>query len=337
MKSASVAMAMCVHNESEFLRHNLRYHRAIGIERAYIYMDRCTDRTADIINEANDWVRAERRDSPSEAHYFRTYQNACMNDALNRARDDGIEWLLAIDADECVAVDTALWAKATGGWSIKNDATIGPSELLPSLLAKLSPAVEQAIFLTKETVPIIEFQDKPYWENPYFQQSGKLLRKMRHPQTGSLVNLEGFIGHPYGKSMVRASREVEVFNAHRWTRRQPKALGSFPEMIAIPSVDIGHVYHYVVTDPPQWQKKYASFARHHQVWPGHKPIKFPKVEWTKAATEMSPSEAADYLTKNVFVTTREAEEMVQKKSIVYDTAILRIMKAAPVDFHRVKF
>ena len=43
-----VALLACVRDEAEFLPAFLLYHNAIGIERVYLFLDRCTDASEDL-------------------------------------------------------------------------------------------------------------------------------------------------------------------------------------------------------------------------------------------------------------------------------------------------
>lgn len=44
-----LAMVMCIKNEERFLEANLHYHHALGVARAYIYLDNCTDRSLELV------------------------------------------------------------------------------------------------------------------------------------------------------------------------------------------------------------------------------------------------------------------------------------------------
>ena len=44
----SLALVMCVRDEESFIGANLTYHHALGGSRAYIFADRCQDRTIEI-------------------------------------------------------------------------------------------------------------------------------------------------------------------------------------------------------------------------------------------------------------------------------------------------
>ena len=98
-KLPSLAMATCVRDEEEFLAANLTYHHAIGVSRAYVFLDRCIDSTPEIVRSF-PWARAIPEDRDDELAHLTSYLNQCANQALDLAREEGFEWLLHLDADE---------------------------------------------------------------------------------------------------------------------------------------------------------------------------------------------------------------------------------------------
>lgn len=100
-RPARLAMVLCVRNEEDFLLANLLYHRALGVERAYVYLDRCTDRSVELASRLAGVRLIEA--APAERarfEYVGDFQAACMTHALGLARAEGFAWLLAVDADE---------------------------------------------------------------------------------------------------------------------------------------------------------------------------------------------------------------------------------------------
>src|SRR5579859_2664897 len=114
-----VALVITVKNERDLLRHNIRYHQYLGVDQFYIYDDGCTDETIETVADlafvrtAPSVPREAFRDHPGlklaydnyhEIHTSRQILN--IFDAMNRARDCGADWLVNIDADELLCLDT---------------------------------------------------------------------------------------------------------------------------------------------------------------------------------------------------------------------------------------
>ena len=153
----TVALVLVVRDEERFLADNLRHHRALGVSRFYIYLDRCADRSPEMARacEAAEVIERDRR--PEEA-FMSQYQTAVLADALGRARRDGFDWLLHVDADEFA------WGENDAGLFARKvtDATPCPAARgsLPALVRRAATRlrgrgrrVDQIILRTVENVP----------------------------------------------------------------------------------------------------------------------------------------------------------------------------------------
>ncbi|MCP5110267.1 MAG: glycosyltransferase family 2 protein, partial [bacterium] len=114
-----IGLTITVRNEQDLLRANLTYHRELGIDRAFVYFDGTTDGTeatvrdlpfvecARSVNPARFQPASHLRALVREAgrhHTARQVLNTC--DALRRSRAAGLEWLIALDADELICPST---------------------------------------------------------------------------------------------------------------------------------------------------------------------------------------------------------------------------------------
>ena len=115
-----VAIVITAKNEERLLKNNLLYHFAIGVSRAYIYFDGASDGGPDSIenmpnvsiqnsvpvDKYNDFEYLNKFTSNAKEHHT---ARQCLNtyDAKLKCKQEGIDWLISIDADELIIVDKA--------------------------------------------------------------------------------------------------------------------------------------------------------------------------------------------------------------------------------------
>lgn len=108
-----VAIVITAKNEERLLKQNLRYHFALGLHKAFVYFDGVTDKGPETIKDLTgvviqDSVEPEKfkhlefldkfTSNAKEHHTARQ----CLNtyDAKLKCQQEGIDWLISIDADE---------------------------------------------------------------------------------------------------------------------------------------------------------------------------------------------------------------------------------------------
>jgi Glycosyl transferase family 2 len=320
-RAVPVALTMCVHNESELLATHLKYHRFLGASKAYIYLDRCTDASAEIARSLGDWVEIIERNSPIEKHFFRTHQTACMNDALERARSDNCDWLLAIDPDEFVVPEDGEQPQIGEGNPL-SDASFR------NIVNGVSDEVYQIVFSTWESFPIRRDEYSAFWRNPFFIKR-PFSRQLFDPISRQYrTRASGFFGHNLGKALIRTSADVQAYNAHQWTIRQSVRANEFPKKVSVPTINRGFHCHFLVISPSQWLKKYRSFANHFTTWPSGLKVGFPKMEWTKMSLEYPLPEIYAYLNNYVFESIERARQFVDAGCLVKDTRLRSLIELA---------
>lgn len=289
-----LAITGCLRDAEAMLPAFLAYHHALGVTRAYLYLDQCLDRTAAVIAEF-PWAAAYQAPMIRGPHRLERVQCHCANEALARARADGMDWLLHIDVDEFA-------------WGGGLDYT-GSARRAGDLLAMLERARPETVVVslrTVEAVPRRAMTDAPFWTNHAFVVGAPIERDVFDPSTGTVVRLARCLGHDQGKSAVRVAADVESANPHRWTTHQ----GVFPaEIRPLPEETLGHHFHYPVIDAGQWKAKFSRFADQPDQWARGMAQQFPKRGWKRVAASMSPVEAEDYFSAWVAVSEeRLAEE-----------------------------
>lgn len=287
MTSVRLGLATCVWDEAAALPAFLAYHRALGVERVYLYLDRCSDESA-AIAAAHPFVTAIAR-ADADGAAFESWQLACHDDALARARADGLDWLLPIDVDEFA------WGGGLGSAAPASAVAAGD---LRAMLAAVPPAVEAVVFAPLEIVPAWRAPDDPPWRQADVWREAFPVRTMWDPIAAEPVAVQRPLGHDQGKSAARVTASLQAFSAHRWTRAQGRPL---PEPQPIAEVVAGHHLHYVVQDAAQWLDKYRKFAEHPEVWLRGVAMGFPKRAWRLAAPQMSLRDAERYFDAAVAV------------------------------------
>ena len=292
-----LALIQVLRNEEHLIAANLAYHHRLGVTRAYLFLDRCTDRTAEIAAQFC-WVTVMKRDRDPADRFMSSHQVKCMDAGLAMAREEGFEWLLHLDADEFAsgADGTAVrhWARpALGG---KRD-RIQDANLV-SMLTGVPENVEMVLLRPREAIPTRLTNAGAPWSLQYFAARGFWPRALMHPLTGRLQKLTRPIGHVLGKSIVRTSSDVQALTAHRWTRRQGS---NRPDRLPIPSTHRGFHYHFVVTNFCQWYAKHRKFSEYPPVWEKGTAVEFPKQAWKEAAAVWAPAEAEEYFQRWVVI------------------------------------
>jgi glycosyltransferase involved in cell wall biosynthesis len=90
-----LAMAAIVKNEGRYLREWIEFHRLMGVEHFYIYDNGSTDNTPEILEPYVRTGLVTATAWPGQVQQLLAYVHA-----IGKAREDGVEWLAVIDADE---------------------------------------------------------------------------------------------------------------------------------------------------------------------------------------------------------------------------------------------
>jgi hypothetical protein len=315
-----LALVMCIRNEERFLPAFLAYHRTLGVDRAYVYLDRCTDRSRELLAR-HHWVVTINRDQGNAPAQLALHQMACANDALERARDEGMDWLMMLDADEFAWGGDALpgpcawWQRWTG----KRRSDLEARGHLVRLLERVAPETEMILLRTAEVVPELERSNKPFWTLHHVQVERVLQRPVLHPGEQQVRTLNRWLGHRLGKSIVRTSCDVQAFDSHRWTRRQDCKV---PEAVPLRTEPRGWLLHYIVTSPGHWWRKYRQLSQEPSHWIRGEPVEFPKQAWKEAAMNMDEATARAYFLKWVAVPARRLR-IAQRRGVVRRVTVVQ--------------
>jgi hypothetical protein len=195
------------------------------------------------------------------------------------------------------------------------------------MLAGVPADVAQVVLRPKESLPVWDSDaaGHPFWENPYFQDRQPLARRMLDPVSGQTQDIDSFLGHTLGKSIIRTSVAAQALNPHRWTAAQSLHPGEAPLYFPLPKTNRGWHYHYAVVSPDPWLKKFSRESRLSLQWEDGRDVEFPKGAWRVAAARMGPEEAAAYLREWVFVSAAEAERLAREGRVVKENYVAKIL------------
>lgn len=306
--SARVALMMSVRDEELFLESHLRFHRQLGTERAYLFLDRCRDRSEELARSF-PWVMALRKDRTPDIQYILHYQNACAGEALRLARSEGVDWLLHIDADEFA-------------WGDNGSSDLLEDGSLVLLASRAQPDTEMIVLRTKEVLPIVLPDGAPFWRQVYFQEGRIWERDLLDLATGQVQRLVKWYGHNQGKSMVRVSAAVVPVTSHRWGR----ANCASPEDAALRTEFLGFHYHYIITGAEHWQRKYRNLSAEPSEWPTGGPVPFPIQSFKEASLRLTPADASEYYRQWLAVSASTAEALRSQGLTVRDTRAYELLE-----------
>jgi hypothetical protein len=292
----SLASFAVVRNEERFLREHLLYHRALGVSRCYLFLDRCTDKSEQIALSC-PWVRII--DAPrdlAKPSNISSHQILCSGIALNLARNDSVDWLMHIDPDEFAFGQHGNQLSQLGHDFLERGelSALEVEGHLGAMLGEIPGEVQQVILQTRETAPIRYDANQPFWQHDYFQVNLPISRNILNPLTGRLECLDRWLGHNRGKAIIRVTADVAPYDPHQWgCAKSSVPLASLPET----TIKKGWHYHYVVTSGAHWKEKYSKFHADPDVWLNGTAMPFPRVAWKHASSRFGVMQAQAYFSE----------------------------------------
>jgi hypothetical protein len=246
---------MTAKNEERLLKLNLEYHFALGLSKAYIYFDDATDGGPPSIEnmpgvDAQESVKVDKfkdlvflnkfTENAEEHHTARQ----CLNtyDATLKCREDGIDWLISIDADELIIVDKKKPVPLT------------------ELFDQLYSGVDLIHFDTREAV-----QQKIDYKNVFAEETlyksvydfkrkfERPIKDIEDPYQNKKVKISYWMGQFQGKSAIRVNSDLIPKNVHRYQRENGGR---------IKQVSKGLVLHFHAYDKSDFKKKFTNFKDH---------------------------------------------------------------------------
>jgi len=297
MKKIRACIVTTVRNPGSFFGSFLRYHRAIGFERIYVFFDDPKDPSQETAKAvAGVKVILCDRKYKLKIRTLRNYsevklildtevtarQELNVEMALGFAKKEGFDWMFHIDADELIYN------------SFKRP--------IGEVLAKIPDEVEQVVCHNHEAVPQYMDIGNPFLDVTIFKKNIFSLGKLSKAKNAALHDSFVDQGRPYffaynhGKSGVRVRPHVTPHGVHNF--------GRFPikkEQPPLPSAHIGElvVYHYPSCGFVQYLEKYRLVnPAEARWWKGAKRIGFHKVS-TDAYLEKDFRKLEDLYKNNI--------------------------------------
>ncbi len=300
-----IGITITIRNEAPLIRANLLYHRFLGVEAFYIYMDGTTDHSMDCICDLPNVMicpsvppdrylhRPELKPFVERwADLFTARQSLNTCHAITMARQRGLTWIIALDADELLCVELQ---------------HAGPSRL-STFLESVPADVDTVRFRTLEV-----FQRRFEYTHVFSQETlfkrwnSRIRRPIYDPFEDKIRRLEGFYGHDSGKSALRLTVDAVPRTSHEFVSRDGGKLASRRA---------GFLLHYNCYDFGDFIKKHRNFIDHPNTYiHGNKVDYLPKLLWRDMVNSPDFTKAylGDYFRKWVMFSENDIQRLRRKR------------------------
>jgi len=309
-------MVLVVRDEAEKIATHLTYHHALGVDRAWVFVDRSGDATAELA-DAFPWVTVIRRDRTPEERFLSTFQTGCMARGLELARAEGWRWLLHLDPDEFACGHSPASLRR---WLRPLDRHPERHGGLGRLLERVAPGTEMVVLAPNDVLPTPRAPGAPFHHLVFTLRRGAVARPMLDPVSGEVRRLDRPLGHDKGKALVRTEAPVEPASAHRWRPTDGRR--------ELRTEHRGFHFHYVVTDGEGWWRKYRRLAEYPAHWDSGHPVSFPKQTFKEAARTMGRDEAVAWFDRWLLWRRRDLLPALATGKVVYDPFVRQVVEGA---------
>ena len=297
-----VAIVITAKNEVRLLKHNLDYHFRLGINKAYVYFDGATDRGPESIKDfpnvdVQNSVDAETyrhltfldkfTSNASEHHTARQ----CLNtyDAKMKCEEEGIDWLISLDADELFypGFDTKDLTIFFNGLKAYDIIKLVPLEVINKKMSYTNVMAEETLFKTKKN-----FTSK--LDQIYFN--------IKNPYGNKPFRTSYWFGHTMGKSIINVKSNVIPKNVHRYETKDDSEISSKMK---------GNILHYHMYDFEDFFKKFKNFEHHPPVFLSGNDIGSLKSLWIKLVNDpnISQEELREYYKSNILFDAKKLKRL----------------------------
>lgn len=270
MAGVRVALVTTVRNERRLLRDNLRYHHWLGVERSFVFLDRCTDGSGDTVRDLPGVTVAESSPPAAVPPRFATlpmvenilaklesHQTArqMLNTlvATDWARAAGCDWIVSLDPDELLCPS---WTRLASG------------DLLRQLQG-VADAIQAVQFLPLEVIPTraadrgSPFQEATRFKNrfaragdPVHAVAHRFPKRLHDPYRNQEWVSTDYLGHVAGKAAARTGRDLLPGSVHAFVAKD----GSRPATLRT-----GWLLHYCNAGFDSFLTRF----RHRRAMPAH--------------------------------------------------------------------
>ena len=303
-----IALVITVKNEERLLRENLRYHNAIGVDKAYVYFDRTTDGGKEA---AKDLVFVEVRESvdskkfesvsclkkfTSQAGEHHTARQ-CLNtyDAVLRAEKENFDWLISIDADELVV------------------SRIDEVPDLKGFFTEVKPEVDAVNFPVREVLQAKKHYNEVFREETRFKTirnfkrySENIFKSFYNPASGKFEKFVYWYGHHTGKMAIRLNRNLIPHNPHKFVNEDGERINTISK---------GLLLHYHAYDAEDFIKKYRNFELHPSTYLSGKKVENIKLLFIEVVnrSNFNKDQLEKYYEKYLMFSEKEIKNLIRNR------------------------
>lgn len=309
-----IALVVTVKNEERILKQNLRYHNAIGVHKAFVYFDNTTDNTKNSIsdlefvqtsnsisgNKYSDREQLQKLNATANSHHT---ARQCLNtyDAIQQCKQQNIDWLISLDADELVFIE-------------KNR----PSDLT-QYFASVDSTIDLVNFLPYEILQLKSTYTNVFAEATIFKATHKFNRRIDriyksffNPFNNENFKFSYWYGQHLGKSAIRiiSQKEIIPVNVHRY---------SYLDGSLINSVDENGILHYHMYDAKDFIKKFKNFKDRPDTFLSGNRVESLKLFCRDIVNseQYSKEELIQYFSKYVMFSSQEYHRLLRNRSRLY--------------------
>ncbi|PHS62075.1 MAG: hypothetical protein COB12_11150 [Flavobacterium sp.] len=303
-----IGIVYTVKNEERLLRKNILYHKAIGIDYFFVYLDNPTDNTEDSIKDleyvdVQKSISSEKYKSFSYLEKFTSQAKEhhtarqCLNtfDAKQKCLDKKINWLISIDADELF------------------NPNIDENENGSTFFNKIPENIDVVNFKVYEALQRKVAYDNVFAEETLFKSRHvfksrfeKLFKYIYNPFNKKYVKFPYWYGQHLGKAAIRVDSKIIPHNVHRYKNYDEGKLQL---------IDKGSLLHYHFYDAKDFIKKFENFKEHPNTFLSGNKVGSLKLLLRDVVNKSGMNEVAlnDYFVNYLMFSEREVKKLLRDK------------------------
>lgn len=298
-----LAIVITIKNERDLIRNNIFYHHKMGVGHFFVYLDGTEDDSAETIKDL-EYVFINETVKPylfagqpelellvkNHSEQVTARQNLNTIHALHEARTMGVDWLIALDADELLCVDLEK----------------GYAGQLISFFDSIPSQTETVRFTTLEVVSRQINYQNVFLEETLFKRPGmKINHSIYDPFRKRKHIIQGFYGHRQGKSAVRTKIDCIPKTPHKFTDPLGNPLATEWR---------GYLLHYYCYDFNDFIKKFKNFQNRPDTYLLGNPLVFQKRLWRDLVNhpEVSTGELESYFFQWIMSHPSEIKKLSRK-------------------------
>lgn len=303
-----LAIVITVKNERVLLRNNIIYHNFLGVDDFYIYLDNSTDKTEETIRDLPYITMANSIEPENYKHiveineliinhetHHTARQNLNIFHTLQIAKNIGIDWVIALDADELICLNKQVIYK----------------DQIKDFFNSIPTNIDMVRFKTLEVVPRQMEYGNVFAEETLFKLNDAVINhKLYDPIKNQFFTIKGFYGQTMGKSAVRTTIPVKPKTMHKFVGLNGDSLSYIWK---------GHLLHYNCYDFHDFIKKFRGFVNHPNTYLSGNEIEYVKILWRDLVNDPKRSleELSEYYKRWIIFLPDEIKKLSRDKKFLF--------------------